>query len=294
MNKLKKYIYMGCALLSISSVIAGGSYAYSHYNSSNYYNESLYADKANSVQSEDYSKYEKKGTVVNVETILNVRQEPSVDSPVDHTLDNGEIVNIVDEKEGWYEIEKDNDTGYVKSDYVEQHDQNNEIKAVPLDNKIVIDEKTNPDLQLENLPVDSNSETIDRTKSQSGETKSNDIQKVSVESQQSEAPKGKLINVELTAYCNDEQCSGNWGGTTTMGTQTRVGVIAAPSNISLGSQLYIPDLLYYKNDGVFNVEDRGGAVKMKDDGTYVIDVWFPTYEEVEQFGRVKTTAYILE
>ena len=132
---------MGCALLSISSVIAGGSYAYSHYNSSNYYNESLYADKANSVQSEDYSKYEKKGTVVNVETILNVRQEPSVDSPVDHTLDNGEIVNIVDEKEGWYEIEKDNDTGYVKSDYVEQHDQNNEIKAVPLDNKIVINEK---------------------------------------------------------------------------------------------------------------------------------------------------------
>ncbi len=104
----------------------------------------------------------------------------------------------------------------------------------------------------------------------------------------------KPISVELTAYCNDEQCSGKWGGTTTMGTETRLGVVAAPSSISLGSKLYIPDLSYYKNDAVFNVEDRGGAVKMKDDGTYIIDVWFPTHEQVEQFGRVRTTAYILE
>ena len=43
---------MGCALLSISSVLAGGSYIYSNNNLSNYYNESIYADKAYNVQSE--------------------------------------------------------------------------------------------------------------------------------------------------------------------------------------------------------------------------------------------------
>ena len=36
--------------------------------------------------------------MVNVESILNVRREPSVDSPIGNTLDNGETINIVDEK----------------------------------------------------------------------------------------------------------------------------------------------------------------------------------------------------
>ena len=35
-----------------------------------------------------------RGTVVNVESILNVREQPSLDSPVNDTLDNGSIVNI--------------------------------------------------------------------------------------------------------------------------------------------------------------------------------------------------------
>ena len=287
MNKLKKYICMGCAGLSIISTLVGGGYIYSHKDLLNYHNESLYADKVKDVQSGDYSNYEKKGTVVNVESTLNVRKEPSEDSPVDDTLDKGEVVNIVDEEEGWYEIEKDNDTGYVKSDYLEE-DNNNPIKLVPLDTKIPINEKEKSGLKMRNLSVTSNSETKDNT-----ENKNDEIQTASKDTK-TEEPKGKRINVELTAYCNDEQCSGDWGGKTTMGTETRVGVVAAPSNISLGSKLYIPDLSYYKNDAVFNVEDRGGAVKVKDDGTYVIDVWFPTHEQVEQFGRVKTTAYILQ
>lgn len=105
--------------------------------------------------------------------------------------------------------------------------------------------------------------------------------------------KGTPIKVELTAYCSDEECSGSWGNMTTMGTETRVGVVAAPSNIKLGSKLYIPELEYYKADGIFNVEDRGGAVKMKEDGTYIIDVWFPTHEETVKFGRKSTTAYLM-
>lgn len=294
MNKLKKYIYRGCALLTISSVLVGGSYVYNKHNNPKYKNQSLYADRTASIQSDDNSKYEKRGTVVNVESILNVREEPSLDSPVNDTLDNGSIVNIVDEKEGWYEIEKDSGNGYVKSDYVEKHDNSQEIKAVPLDNKTVDSETEKVEAAAENLSSVSDSETENNTKNADKQEINNTNEAAAESRVKSEAPNGKLINVELTAYCNDEQCSGKWGGTTTMGTETRLGVVAAPSSISLGSKLYIPDLSYYKNDAVFNVEDRGGAVKMKDDGTYIIDVWFPTHEQVEQFGRVRTTAYILE
>ncbi|WP_026887095.1 3D domain-containing protein [Clostridium beijerinckii] len=105
---------------------------------------------------------------------------------------------------------------------------------------------------------------------------------------------GKPIKAELTAYSDDPRCSGKWKSQTAMQTQTRIGVIAAPSNIPLGSKMYIPELQGYKSDGMFDVEDRGGAIKVKKDGTYVIDVWVPSYEEAKQFGRKTTTIYLLE
>lgn len=100
------------------------------------------------------------------------------------------------------------------------------------------------------------------------------------------------ISVELTGYCNCYSCTQSNKGITAMGTKTRVGVIAAPQNISLGTSLFIPHLTNYKSDGIFHVEDRGGAVQQKSDGTHVIDVWFPTHEQALAFGRVKTVAYI--
>ncbi|HEY5524087.1 MAG TPA: 3D domain-containing protein [Clostridium sp.] len=107
-------------------------------------------------------------------------------------------------------------------------------------------------------------------------------------------PVGTPIKAELTAYCNDPRCSDQWGSQTAMQTETRLGVIAAPSNIPLGSKMYIPELENYKADGMFDVEDRGGAIKVKEDGTYVIDVWVPTYEEAVKFGRKNTTIYLVE
>lgn len=104
----------------------------------------------------------------------------------------------------------------------------------------------------------------------------------------------KPINVELTAYCNCNICSESWGSETAMQTQTRKGVVAAPKEIPLGSRLYIPQLEDYKEDCIFDVEDRGGAVKVKDDGTYIIDVWLPDHEQVKEFGRKKGVIYIVE
>ena len=102
------------------------------------------------------------------------------------------------------------------------------------------------------------------------------------------------INAELTAYCNCEECSEEWGDITAMQTKTRVGVVAAPKEIKLGSKIYIPMLKDYTGDGIFSVEDRGSAVKIKDDGTYIIDIWIPNHDEVEKFGRKKCTVYLVK
>lgn len=101
------------------------------------------------------------------------------------------------------------------------------------------------------------------------------------------------IEAELTAYCNCAICSEAWGSQTSMQTHTRVGVIAAPKDIQLGSEIYIPELKNYKEDGIFNVEDRGGAVVVKSDGTHIIDIWLPTHEQVKEFGRKKVIVYLM-
>jgi 3D (Asp-Asp-Asp) domain-containing protein len=123
--------------------------------------------------------------------------------------------------------------------------------------------------------------------------KTQEAENKSSKPQEDEKSKGTPIKAELTAYCDDPRCSDQWGSKTAMQTRTRMGVIAAPKNIPLGSKMYIPELTNYKSDGMFDVEDRGGAIKIKNDGTYVIDVWVPTYEEAVKFGRKKTTIYLV-
>lgn len=101
------------------------------------------------------------------------------------------------------------------------------------------------------------------------------------------------IAVELTGYCDCAYCCGIETGTTAMGTHTRVGVIAVPQELELGTNIYIPLLTPYKSDGVFYGEDRGGEIIRKSDGTFILDVWFPTHEQALEFGRRTTFAYIL-
>lgn len=101
------------------------------------------------------------------------------------------------------------------------------------------------------------------------------------------------IEAELTAYCNCKICSEAWGSQTAMQTHTRVGIIAVPKDIPLGSKIYIPDLKGYKEDGIFEAEDRGDAVIVKNDGTHIIDIWLKTHEEVKEFGRKKALVYLI-
>ncbi|GEA33359.1 3D domain-containing protein [Clostridium diolis] len=142
-------------------------------------------------------------------------------------------------------------------------------------------------LKKESTDTDKYAESVEK----SDEGSSDSVNTSSVKNQKQI---GKPIKAELTAYSDDPRCSGKWKSQTAMQTTTRIGVIAAPSNIPLGSKMYIPELENYKPDGMFDVEDRGGAIKVKKDGTYVIDVWVPSYEEAKQFGRKTTTIYLLE
>lgn len=163
------------------------------------------------------------------------------------------------------------------------------------------------DTVKENTEISSN--TVDETQTKSVENKTTLAKPVekkttiakpvenkttAAKTKKNKSPVGTPIKAELTAYCSDPRCTGGKSDSkTAMQTKARLGVIAAPSNISLGSNVYIPELKNYKADGVFSVEDRGGAIKVKKDGTYVIDVWVPTHEEAIKFGRKKTTIYLM-
>jgi 3D (Asp-Asp-Asp) domain-containing protein len=92
------------------------------------------------------------------------------------------------------------------------------------------------------------------------------------------------IPVELTGYDNDYACTQSGKGITASGIRASRGTIAVPSNIPLKTTFYI-------NGKEHKALDRGGAIKVKEDGTYVIDVWFPTHKEATEFGRKKGIMY---
>lgn len=154
-------------------------------------------------------------------------------------------------------------------------------------NKENVDIKENKDLAGEDTKTSPNTVKETPKEPKAEETKL-------ARSKENNNIKGTPIKAELTAYSDDPRSSGQWGSQTAMQTRTRLGVIAAPKNIPLGSKIYIPELQNYKEDGMFDVEDRGGAIKVKKDGTYVIDVWVPTHGEAVKFGRKYTTIYLIE
>lgn len=259
MLNLKKIMFIGSILLGVSLVTT-----YYYYNKSDdieTLNNFVASKYKESSENEDSSnkEHEDRGQVINVETELAVRKEPNVSSSVDDTLYNGMTFNIIDKEEEWYEIQREETVGFVHEDYVEEYTE------VP------------PIEEITEAPVEEA-----------------EIETLSIDEEITENKLGTPIKAELTAYCNDPRCSDGWGSQTAMQTETRLGVVAAPSSIPLGSTLYIPELQNYKADGIFNVEDRGGAVKQKEDGTYIIDVWLPTHEQVEEFGRKNVTIYLVE
>jgi 3D (Asp-Asp-Asp) domain-containing protein len=99
----------------------------------------------------------------------------------------------------------------------------------------------------------------------------------------------EVLTVEATAYC-PESCYPYDGTTTADGsTPQEYHTIAASSDIPFGTKVYIPYFKNESNGGIFEVEDRGGAIKGD-----IIDIFFDTYDEAIHFGRRNLTIYILE
>lgn len=100
---------------------------------------------------------------------------------------------------------------------------------------------------------------------------------------------GEPITVTVTFYHDSKR----WGNLTASGATATFGTIAADRSIPFGTKYYIPALDFIKGDGVFTVQDRGGAVN----GAH-IDVYLPETDredpitkEAFRLGKFKTEIY---
>jgi 3D (Asp-Asp-Asp) domain-containing protein len=79
------------------------------------------------------------------------------------------------------------------------------------------------------------------------------------------------------------------GTTTASGNTVEDGVtVAMGSSYSFGTQVYIPALVSETNDGIYTVQDRGGAISDSN-----IDIYMDSYDECTAFGRQDIEVYIL-
>ncbi len=101
----------------------------------------------------------------------------------------------------------------------------------------------------------------------------------------------KKVKVEATAYCSCSICCGPYDGTRTAdGSRPKEYYTIATSKLfSFGTMVYIPYFDSSPNNGVFEVEDRGGAIQNNR-----IDIYFSTHEKALRFGRRNLELYILQ
>lgn len=99
-----------------------------------------------------------------------------------------------------------------------------------------------------------------------------------------DAEKKSLGVFKITAYCPCEDCSGNWGHQTSIGTYAtqRRTIAVDPSVIPYGTVVVI-------NGHKYIAEDCGGAIKGND-----IDIFFDSHEEAKEFGVQYAEVFICQ
>lgn len=90
-------------------------------------------------------------------------------------------------------------------------------------------------------------------------------------------PEYREVKAVITFYTASADECGNNRGITASGKKVSRGMIAAPRHIPFGTKIEIDGEIYI-------VEDRGGAIKVKD-GVYYLDIYVPTKEEAFKKGR---------
>ena len=74
------------------------------------------------------------GTVVNVNSRLNIRSAAGTESSIVGHLGNGETVNIIGKQGNWYHIDHNGTKGYVSSEYLQEGSQANNSTSNNVDN----------------------------------------------------------------------------------------------------------------------------------------------------------------
>lgn len=87
------------------------------------------------------------------------------------------------------------------------------------------------------------------------------------------------ITIIATAYTSAAEENGGYAGMNAIGGSLGAGCIAAPKDIPFQTKIRISGL------GVFNVEDRGGAIVRVNEDTIRVDVWMNSYREAMKFGK---------
>lgn len=105
----------------------------------------------------------------------------------------------------------------------------------------------------------------------------------------------RTISMEVTAYtlraseCGKSADHPEYGITASGKHVEEWLTLAAPKSIPFGTKVYIPYFKDYPNGGIFEVHDRGGAIK---EGH--LDVYMEDLQEALDFGRQQLQVHIIE
>ena len=104
---------------------------------------------------------------------------------------------------------------------------------------------------------------------------------------------GKTVDAEFTAYypANNSLQGGLYDAQGNKLDPSKK-TIAAPSSIPFGTKIQISGTDTSRDGEVYTVNDRGGAIKIKDDGTYRFDILTANKTEAYKWGRRKGKAII--
>ena len=124
------------------------------------------------------------------------------------------------------------------------------------------------------------------TKNQDANNNTENNVKTESNSSQSQQSVGKIVSAELTAYypANNAMAGGFYDCKGVLLDPSK-NTCAAPKDIPYGTKIQISDTGTSLDGKIYTVTDRGGAIKVKSDGTYRFDILMSSESECNNFGR---------
>lgn len=220
--------------------------------------------------------------------MANVQQQESLNTEIQRVEQQ-----IIEVKGGTYSIEED-----VKSLNEDVKSLNEQVQTLSkelseLKKQPTCDSQSNDiECNVEQQPV--NEKPVARTAPQTVQEK----EKPKATTSNSNV---KEVNVRVSFYTSLASENGGYAGMNAINGKLALGSISAPKSVPFGSTISIPDMQNYLGITEFTVDDRGGAIYIRDDGTYKLDVYVPKkqgesdseyFNRVNNLGIVNTTAKI--